>query len=179
MPILAFAVPYSGKFLVSAEAPRKAEAVLVLAGDYGGNRLLKAAELVKQGWAPVALVSGPGKSYDRNEADLAVEFATNRGWPKSYFEPVPHVAHSTQEEAVNMLAYMRKKGIKRFLLVTSDFHTRRAGRIYRRMAPEAEIHVVAAPTPDYEPGGWWRSRQSRKTWLYEWEKMIADYLGGM
>ncbi len=176
---MALAIPYSGKFLVSAEAPTKAEAAIVLAGDWTGNRLLKAAELVKAGHVPVALVSGPGQSYDRNEADLAIEFAVNRGWPAAYFEPVRHVAHSTQEEAVNMLAYLRRKNIKRFLLVTSDFHTRRSGRIYRHLAPEAEIHVIAAPTNEFVPESWWSNRESRKTWLYEWQKMIANYLGGL
>lgn len=151
----------------------------MLAGDVTGNRVLKAAELARQGFVPIVLVSGPGKSYDHNEADLAIEFATNRGFPSSYFEPVRHEADSTQEEAVNMLAYMRRKGIKRFLLVTSDFHTRRSGRIYRRLAPEAEIHVVAAPTDAFDAAGWWRHRESRKTWLYEWQKIVANYLGGL
>lgn len=179
MPLLAVAVPYSGSYLVVTEPPQKADAALVLAGDVSGNRLFKGAELVKAGYAPLLLVSGPVKYYERNEADLAIELAVQRGWPASYFEALRTDAHSTQEEAEKALTEVRRRGVRRLLVVTSDFHTRRSSRIYRRLAPDLEIQMVAAPTPDYEPDGWWRTRQSRKTWLTEWQKMIADWMGGL
>ncbi|MDX1979140.1 MAG: YdcF family protein [Bryobacteraceae bacterium] len=175
-----FALPrilsWSGTFLVAAEEPAKAEVIIVLAGDFTGQRVIRGATLAREGFAPLVLVSGPGRNYDRNEADLAIEFAVHRGYPESYFEPVHHRAHSTYEEALNMIAHVRKKGFRRVLLVTSDFHTRRAGRIYRRLAPDFDIRVVAAPTPGFEPSYWWLERESSKTWLYEWQKTVADML---
>ena len=50
---------WMGEFLVHTDPIMKADAVLVLAGDWNGDRILKGGELVKQGYAPVVLVSGP------------------------------------------------------------------------------------------------------------------------
>src|ERR1039458_2414649 len=61
-----------GSFLVKAGPPQKADIVVVLAGDGFGNRILKAAELVKQGWAPKVLVSGPDGNYGNHECDWAI-----------------------------------------------------------------------------------------------------------
>ena len=38
-----------------------------------------------------------------------------------------------------------KRHAHRIDIVTSDYHTRRAGNIYRAQAPGLEIHMVAAP----------------------------------
>lgn len=170
---------WSANFLISAEEPHKAEAIVVLAGDPSGQRMLKGAELARLGYAPVVLVSGPGRNYDRNEADLAIEFAVHRGYPPDILRPVYHYAHSTYEEAQAMLKHMREKGVRSFIVVTSDFHTRRSGRIYRRLARDANIRVVAAPTAGFEPKRWWMEREARKTWLYEWQKLVADTLAGI
>ena len=37
-----------GRFLVETQPPEKADMIVVLGGDWYGNRILKAAELVKQ-----------------------------------------------------------------------------------------------------------------------------------
>ena len=44
-------------------------------------------------------------------------------------------------------------------LVTSNFHTRRAGNIYRAQAPGLEIHVVEVAGPYFTPDGWWKDRE--------------------
>ena len=48
-----------GGYLVDAGPPQKADIALVLAGDSSGNRILKAAELVRDGIRSKVLVSGP------------------------------------------------------------------------------------------------------------------------
>lgn len=149
----------------------------MLAGDYGGDRILKAASLVRDGFAPRVYVSGPSSAYGHNEADLAIEFAVQRGFPASYFAPVRHEAHSTREEAVNLWHHLEQNGVRQFIVVTSDFHTRRSGRIYRAVAPQAKVLLVAAPTPEFSPSTWWHKRQARKVWYTEWQKTVADWFG--
>ena len=46
-------------FLIQSEQPTSADAVVVLAGDSYGLRIQKGGDLVRAGFAPVALVSGP------------------------------------------------------------------------------------------------------------------------
>ena len=47
----------------------KADIAVVLAGDYWDIAFSKAAELVRQGYVPTVLVSGPPGFYGVNEAD--------------------------------------------------------------------------------------------------------------
>ncbi|MBZ5602215.1 MAG: YdcF family protein, partial [Acidobacteriia bacterium] len=53
-----------GSYLVKAGPPQKADIVIVLAGDASGHRILKAAQLVREGYASKVVVSGPEGQYD-------------------------------------------------------------------------------------------------------------------
>lgn len=166
-----------GSFLVVASPPEKADIAVVLAGDFFGHRILKAAELEKQGYVPLVLVSGPSGDYDYHESDLAIPFAVKHGYPASYFAHAEHDARSTGEEVAVLLPELRRRDVHKVLLVTSNYHTRRAGRLLRRAAPDLDVIVVAAPDESFTPDGWWRNREGRKTFLTEWEKNVAGWLG--
>jgi uncharacterized SAM-binding protein YcdF (DUF218 family) len=166
-----------GRRLVRDEGPANAEIAVVLAGDFYGNRILRAAELVKQGYVPAVLVSGPHMLYGFYECDLAIPFAVKRGYPESWFIRAPNEALSTRDEATAILADLRRRGVHRFLLVTSDFHTARAARIYRAAAPDLDMRVVAAPDEYFRADSWWHNREGRKIFLVEWLKTVANALG--
>ena len=166
-----------GGYLVHDEAPVPADIVVVLAGDFLGNRVLTAAGLVRSGLAPKALVSGPGETYGVYESDLAIGFAVRHGFPESYFLAFPNDAKSTSAEADVVIPELRKLHARKIDIVTSNFHTRRAGNIYRARAGDLEFHVVAAPDRYFTPDGWWKNREGRKTCLVEWEKTVATWFG--
>ncbi len=166
-----------GGYLVRAEAPAPADMLVVLAGDSYGNRILTAGGLIAQGVAPKALISGPGDFYGLHETDLAIPFAVKHGYPEAYFLALPNDSKSTVEEAAVVLAELRKRGVHRIDIVTSNFHTRRAGNVYRARARDLEIHMVGAPDHYFTSDGWWRSREGRKTFLTEWMKTVATWLG--
>jgi uncharacterized SAM-binding protein YcdF (DUF218 family) len=164
-----------GNFLVKAGPPQKADIVVVLAGDGFGHRILKAAELVKQGWAPQVLVDGPNGNYGLYECDLAIPFAVRAGYPESYFLHFEITSRSTEEEARMVAEKLRSMGVKRVIVVTSDFHTRRAGKIFHRVVPDLEIFMVASPDENFTPDHWWRNREARKVFLLEWTKTISEW----
>ncbi|HTS50329.1 MAG TPA: YdcF family protein [Bryobacteraceae bacterium] len=166
-----------GGFLVKADAPAPADMIVVLAGDFSGNRILTAADLVRQGLAKQALVSGPGEIYGYHESDLAIPFATRHGYPESYFVALPNDTRSTVSEADVVIAELRRRNAHRVDIVTSNYHTRRAGNIYRSKAKDLEIHMVSAPDRFFEPGSWWKNRDARKTLVIEWMKTVATWLG--
>jgi len=166
-----------GGYLVRSESPASADIIVVLAGDFSGNRILKAGDLVRQGYAPKALVSGTSGEYGLHETDLAIPFAVRHGYPESYFVAFPNDARSTWEEASDVLADLNKRNAHRIDIVTSDYHTRRAGNIYRALAPGLEIHMVAAPDLNFSPDGWWKNREGRKTFLLEWMKTVSSWFG--
>ena len=181
--VLIFVVPYrfwlanAGGALVWIEPPQKADIVVVLAGDFSGNRILTAAALVRQGFAPVVLVSGPGEIYGLHESDLAIPFAVHRGFPPSYFVAFPHDATSTAAEAKYVVQELRRRRAHRVELVTSNYHTRRARAIFMAAAPDLEFHMTSAPDPNFTPGAWWQNREGRKTFLLEWTKTVTSWVG--
>lgn len=166
-----------GNALVTDESPVKADVAVVLAGDNYGHRILKGAELVRQGYVPAALVSGPSGSYGLHECDLAIPFAVRKGYDAEMFVPVPHDALSTVEEADVLAKELRRRGVRRYLLVTSNFHTARAGRIFRGRIPDIDVHVVAARDEWFDPDRWWTHREGWKRFVIEWQKTIAGLLG--
>jgi uncharacterized SAM-binding protein YcdF (DUF218 family) len=167
-----------GSYLVQADPPVKADIGVVLAGDSRGNRILKAAELVREGYIPSVLVSGPDGTYGFSECDLAIPFAVKAGYPESYFLHFENTARSTQDEARVVVEELHRRGVHSVLVVTSDYHTRRSGRMYRSAAPpDLKITVVAAPDPYFTPDGWWHNREGRKTALYESMKTVASWFG--
>jgi uncharacterized SAM-binding protein YcdF (DUF218 family) len=166
-----------GSYLVKADTPEKADIGLVLAGDGEGNRILTAAQLARQGYISQILVSGPSGMYGRYECDLAIPFAVKAGYPESYFLHFENDARSTQEEARDAIARLRQMGVHKVLLVTSDYHTRRSGKIYRTAAPDLQFVVVAAPDRYFTAGGWWHNRQGEKIAFNEWVKTLTEPFG--
>ena len=170
---------YVGTVLENSEPPRKADAALVLAGDGYGDRMRRGAELARQGLVPRVYVSGPEGFYGLHEDDLAIQWAVKAGYPTSYFVPLPlpRDATSTRAEAATIIPRLRSDGIRSLLVVTSDFHTRRAGQIFRRAAPDLRITVVASPDALFELRRWWHFREGRKTIFFEWSKTLAESVG--
>ena len=167
--------------LIRNDGPAKADIAVVLAGDFFGHRLEKAAQLVQQGYVPAVLVSGPPGVYGRNESDLATEFIEREGYPPQWFIPFPDPARSTKDEAGFVLQELRRRNVHSFLLVTSDFHSARAARIFlaaeHAMGYQPQIRVVTAADEYFRADSWWRDREAQKTVFFEWSKTIATALG--
>ncbi len=166
-----------GGFLVKADAVVPADYIVVLAGDFMGNRILTAADLVKQGVARQAIISGPAGAYGQHESDLAIPFAVRHGYPESYFVALPNDARSTGAEADVVIAELHRLKAHRVDIVTSNYHTRRAGNIFRSKARDLELHVVSSPDRDFTPDGWWKTRDGRKVFAIEWMKTVATWMG--
>jgi uncharacterized SAM-binding protein YcdF (DUF218 family) len=166
-----------GAMLMNAGPPQTADIAVTMAGDTGGNRVLRAAELVREGYVPKVLVSGAGRQYGIPESTLAINFAVANGHPREYFIALQHPAFSTKEEAGYIIPEFRKLGVRKYLLVTSPHHTARAGRILHRAAPDLDMHIVAAFGPHWNNGYWWTEREGRKIWLEEEAKTIAELFG--
>jgi uncharacterized SAM-binding protein YcdF (DUF218 family) len=171
-------LPAFGYALVRDEGPARADIAVVLGGDYYGHRILKAAELVRQGYVPAVLVSGPPGFYGLHECDLAIPFAVRHGYPAQWFIPLPHNGLSTREEAQVVIAELRRRQVHTFLLVTSDYHTARAARTYRGLARGSlTLRPVAVPDEFFRADSWWHNREAKKLVLLEWLKTLTAPFG--
>jgi uncharacterized SAM-binding protein YcdF (DUF218 family) len=170
-----------GGALVHDDGPAKADIAVVLAGDYAGSRILTAAGLVRDGYVPAVLVSGPPGFYGANECDVAIQFAIGKGYPAQWFIPAPNTAYNTRDESKALVKDLRSRNVHSFLLVTSEYHTARSRRLFlaaeRAVGGGPAIRVVAAPDPFFTAGAWWRNREGRKTAFMEWLKTITGAAG--
>lgn len=167
-----------GSFLDNGEPPQKADVALVLAGGWRGERVLKAGELLQQGYVPYILLSGPKAYYEQPECNYAIPFAVEHGLKAEWFQCAPNTAKSTEEEAGVMLAELRRRGVKKALVVSVRTHMRRARILYNKLKPESlELHFVAAEDRQFRLEQWYKSREGKKTVLLEWLKLATTPLG--
>jgi uncharacterized SAM-binding protein YcdF (DUF218 family) len=168
----------AGNALVEDDGAVKADAILVLGGDFYGRRIIRGAELEKAGYSTRLLVSGP-KNLLGHETDETIVFATRKGYPASMFEPIPlpFGTSSTRSEAQYLGRQLQAEGIKSIDLVTSNYHTRRAAWLWRNENPWLRVNVVPAPEPYFTPETWSQNREGQKVFLLEWTKTISSHLG--
>lgn len=164
-------------YLVYSEEPMRADVILVLGGDFQGQRVMKGCALAQQGYAPKVWVSGPDGVYGLREADLAIDYAIQHGCPEKLLEPFYSKANSTLDEARLFRARAEAAGYRSYLLVTSNFHTRRAAKLFRREGPPLPFRSIGAPDLSFDPNAWWHSRPSRKVFAFEWLKTVTEWVG--
>ncbi|MBV9609559.1 MAG: YdcF family protein, partial [Acidobacteria bacterium] len=58
------------------------------------------------------------------------------------------------------------------MLVTSDYHTRRALAVFRKRLPNHIFYVAGASNPYLFGRRWWEHREWAKTTAMEWEKLL-------
>jgi len=167
----------AGDYLIQVDPLEQAEVIVVLAGDGSGNRIMTAVDLVQRGFAPKILVDGPPGIYGHYESDLAIDYAVAEGAPPQILEAFPINASSTAAEARAVTAELRRRGIRRAILVTSNFHTARAGKIFREESgQDVEYVVTSALNPIFEPDQWWKTRSGKKVFVLESLKTLNSWL---
>ncbi len=164
-----------GESLVVSDPLERADLIYVLAGDFWGSRVLLGAQLGAQGWAPRVVLSG-GRYRDDYASDLSVDFAAGRGYPRSLFLPVRLEAQSTIDEAQAMRPIFHRLGAQRIILVTSNFHSRRAAQVFRLFLPEFDFRMEGSSDGVFHPESWWKKPQERSLLFGEYQKMVGTFL---
>ncbi|HTV59079.1 MAG TPA: YdcF family protein [Verrucomicrobiae bacterium] len=159
----------AGGFWVAGESPQASDAIVILSDDdFSADRASRAAQLFKEGFAPRIVASGRYLRPYASIADLMHHDLTDRGIPDSAIVLFPLHADDTLEEATALSQFLSSRGWKRVLVVTSNYHTRRARYIYERVLPPGfELRVISAPDSEYDPDNWWRTREGEKIFLHE------------
>ncbi len=176
---LAYAVPMGlkalGAALITDDPLHPAGAILVLAGESReGDRVRHAVQLFKRGLAPLLVLSGTPMGFRTHEADVMRRHAEFLGVPSTRILTVKQNGDSTKEEAGVVVPILKRRGLKEVILVTSNYHTARAKRIFERAAGLYGPHFLASPVNDglFEPDGWWKRRRFAKTFVYEAIKTV-------
>ncbi len=164
-PLLRFA----GEFWVVDEPAAQSDALIVLGDDnYAGDRAFHAAELYREGLAPVVVASGRMLRQNASLADLMGHDLESFGVPPKSIVKLSHRAQNTREEAVEVARLIQARGWKRVLVVTSNYHARRARFIFERVLPPGvSLRVSAARDSEFDPTSWWETRQGQKLFMSE------------
>lgn len=161
----------AGRFLV-VDAPRRSDVILVLAGETD-RRPERALQLLAQGYGRRIVLDVPAnaKIYEFTQIDLARKYIHDL--PQAAFVSIcPIEGLSTKDESKDAEKCIAREGGNSVLIVTSDFHTRRALSIFRREIPGHEYSVAAARDEAQFGAQWWTHRQWAKTFADEWLRLI-------
>lgn len=180
---------FAGAWLV-VDAPQKADLIVVLAGETE-QRPTRGEQLLEQDFAPRMLLDVPAAAhiYHQDQMEIARQFLNNSP-QAAKLAACPITGLSTRDEAHDVVACLASANpassnsgskdlgqakVTRILLVTSDFHTRRALAIFRHEMPNVEFSAAASyDAVTYDPK-WWQQREWAKTFVGEIVKMIWWY----
>src|ERR1700684_919519 len=133
----------AGRFLV-VDAPLPSDVIVVLAGE-NDRRPTRALELLQQGYGKQVLIDVPADStiYTFTQLDLAQKYV--QSLPQAAVVSVcPVVGLSTKAETEDVEKCLTRMNSGSVLVVTSEFHTRRALSIFQRELPRRTFSVAAA-----------------------------------
>jgi uncharacterized SAM-binding protein YcdF (DUF218 family) len=164
----------AGQFWVVDEPAAKSDALIILGDDnYAADRAFHAAELYREGVAPVVVASGRMLRQNVSIADVMEHDLESFGVPSASIVKLAHRAENTQEEAVEDGRLIQTRGWKRVLVVTSNYHARRTRFIYGRvLPPSVTLRVSGARDSDFDPSRWWETRRGQKLFMTE----LAGYV---
>ena len=164
-------VARSAKMLI-IDAPERADVILVLAGETD-RRPAKALELLGKGFARDVVFNVPANAviYGTTYHELARRWAETQPQANS-LHVCPIQGFSTKAESLETAVCLRKLQARSVLIVTSDFHTRRALSEFRQELPEFTFHVAAAYDSEQFGEQWWRHREWAKTNVSEWFRLF-------
>jgi hypothetical protein len=161
----------AGKFLVIDE-PRPSDVILVLAGETD-RRPRRALELLARGYGRHSVLNVPtnARLYEFSQIELAQKYIHDL--PQAIAVRIcPIDGLSTQDESQDVGKCLLREGAKSVLIVTSDFHTRRALEVFRREIPGLQFSVAAARNDEQFGVRWWKHRQWAKTFVDEWVRLV-------
>ena len=170
-PILRFI----GETLIVEDELSKADVIMVLSDDnFYADRATRAAELFREGKAPIVVASGRRLRPNAGIAELMEHDLIERGVPKDKIVRFAHDADSTLEEAEELARLAKVRKWRSAIVVTSNYHTRRARYTFRRVFPPGmDLRIASARDGDFDSQRWWKKRKSIKELTREFAGMAV------
>lgn len=169
--VVVFAARQAGDFLV-IDAPRNSDVILVLAGETD-RRPQRALQLFAQGYGRRIVLDVPAQAriYEFTQIQLAEKYIHDLPQAAS-MSVCPIEGLSTRDESRDAEKCLAREGGGSVLIVTSDFHTRRALSIFRREVAGYQYSVAASRDEEQFGSRWWAHRQWAKTCVSEWARLV-------
>jgi uncharacterized SAM-binding protein YcdF (DUF218 family) len=175
---------YSTSAIISSSEPKPADAIVVLAGGEPG-RAWGAADLYTERMARyVVLTREPIRpeiiELRERGLEIPTAFEMNKyilhslGVPDDAIVPVEPFVHDTFDELSRVHELAQQKHWKSLIILTSNYHTRRSRMVARYVfGNTTDFTVVASPHGGLNRDNWWNEREDVRTFLIEFEKLVA------
>lgn len=175
-----------GNWLIKSDQTKKADLIFILLGPVP-DRALQSYDLYKAGFAEKIVFANEFqfgseqlKPYGitlENTASVFKRTLIQLGVKPEDVEILPQVTSSTQEEAIALREHLSDNpGIKKVLLVTSSYHSRRTAMIFKKALkktnPGVEIISVPSSYTVFDAEKWWKQRDSAKMVVLEYVKLM-------
>lgn len=168
----AFAVFFGTMMLPAADPDEKTDVLIVLTG--GNARVERGLTLLAEGAAPVLFISGVGHNVTMAEMLAAhTKPEKKNAILKSEAEIVfDYAASSTQTNAREAAAFVKKRRYRSVRLITGHYHMPRSLVEFRAALPGVKI-IREPVVPETFNGNWWRDASARTLIFAEFHKYLA------
>jgi len=185
-----------GNFLVVHDVDDHTDAAVVLAtGVDIYPRLMEAADLYKKKKTDRVVINGNRKTDALRKLEAQgfkppckwhaeeIKLLVLLGVPKDHIMAISaENAYDTISEAKIVGNILVNNGMKKIVITTSKYHTRRARHIWQKMYKgKLQVYTAAAKNDPFNPKAWWKdSRQMRfvlaeyGAWLYYYWQTLVD-----
>lgn len=152
-----------GNHLIDEDPVVRVDAVFVLGGSVF-DRGNEAARVYRQGLSDRFIFTGApiphalaAMGIDSTEAECTRNAAVQAGLPLELTTAM-NVGTSTYEEYQALLAYAQAEQLDTVMVISSCFHLRRIGKVFRKPFRKAGITVLlhGAPSSIYDEQRWWQ-----------------------
>jgi len=174
-------MPLPAKLLLVKDNIHKADAILVLSGDWSFGREKKAVELYKKGFADtiIRIFEKENQALDVMRELFDVEatqkeayrrYFESRGAPKEALILGRTVATSTFDELKAAKGIVLKNRFKSIILVTSSYHMKRSLMTARWIFKDQDIKIYNATAhgESFTPEKWWLREDDIRRISLEW-----------
>jgi uncharacterized SAM-binding protein YcdF (DUF218 family) len=176
------------RFLIVRGEPLAGDAIIVLAGSpLYDERIRHAIELLKQGRAQTVVLTNDGvrggwsRRHQRNlpPIERGRDAFIDAGIAENRLILLTERVRSTYDEAISLREAAKARAIRRVVIVTSAYHSRRALWIFRQVLAGEDVQVGIDPVPpgtlSPRPETWWSSRLGWYSVALEYVK-LAYYI---
>lgn len=145
----------------------KADVIVAISGGDTSARTAKAVELYKDGFANNLIFSGAAADPSSpSNAKIMARDAEEAGVPPSAIS-LDETSQDTSENATNVAKILKEHGWTNVILVSENYHLRRAYTDFVKADAQASFRTTAAKKQDF----WWITPRG---WI-----LIAEEIGGM
>jgi uncharacterized SAM-binding protein YcdF (DUF218 family) len=144
---------------VRSVLPNTADAIIVLAGS-SNERLPAADQHFRERYTPLIILTNDGvlsgwsTKYNRNlyQIEWAEETLVGLGVPREKIVKLPFYGSSTVFDVLAVKKYLLKNSLKKIIVVTSDYHTRRALWTFRQVLKDSPSDISMFPVKSISVG---------------------------